>query len=82
MTVIFFIELKIMTVINLYIFCMLIYIRFNFSSFFQKSHVHSHNTRNKHSLDVPKTRRGAKKNAGFLRALFFLISCHMRLEDF
>lgn len=51
-----FISLKICTIINLYIFHVLMYAKENLNSFQQRFNIHNHNTRNRINLDIPHHR--------------------------
>lgn len=51
-----FTKLKILTVINLYIFQILLHTKTNLESFQTREEIHYHNTRNKNKIDVPQHR--------------------------
>lgn len=51
-----FIEMKILTVINLYIYHILIHTKTNLHLFSNRLDIHNHNTRNRHKLDIPQHR--------------------------
>ena len=47
---------KILTIINLYIYHVLLYTKANLSTFLTRQDVHEHNTRNRNRLDIPQHR--------------------------
>ena len=49
-------QLKIPTIINLYIYHILLFTKTNLNSFFIRREVHNHNTRNKNKLEIPQHR--------------------------
>ncbi len=51
-----FTQLKILTIVNLYIFQTLMFTKTNLPSFFTRSNIHEHNTRNNTKLDIPQHR--------------------------
>lgn len=51
-----FTQLKILTIVNLYIFHILMYTKTNFTSFFTRNKIHEYNTRNSTKLDIPQHR--------------------------
>jgi hypothetical protein len=51
-----FIQTKILTIINLYIFQVLVYTKNNLNLFTTRKDIHSHDTRNRTKLDIPQHR--------------------------
>jgi hypothetical protein len=58
-----FVDLKILTIVNLYIFSVLLYTKVNLSDLQQRGDIHSHMTRNSKKLDLPYHRLSKSSNS-------------------
>jgi hypothetical protein len=66
-----FIELKIMTVHNLYILACLLYIKENIENYKRRQSIHDYGTRNRNMLDVPQSRLEVTKRHFITSGMYF-----------
>ncbi len=76
-----FIKAKILTVINLYIYQILIYTKINLHLFFTRENVHQHSTRFSHKLDLPQHRLSKTGSSYKANCIKFFNKLHVSAHD-
>lgn len=71
-----FINLKIMTLPSMYVYCNLMYVRENIDNFSKHYQSHDYNTRNKHNLVTPSIRLHKSYKSHSYQQYLYLISYH------
>lgn len=66
-----FTKLKILTVINLYIYVSLIHVKNNITDFYTREYIHHHDTRGKTNIDIPRHRLTKTGNSHKINCLKF-----------
>ena len=76
-----FVQLRFMTVINLYIFHTLMYIKVNLNDYVSREDIHNFNTRHRHDIDMPRCRLRKTLNSFHINGIRMLNKLPLASRD-